>query len=202
MQLIHAPASPFARKVRVLASETGLLPRIELVDTAVLPVTLNERVNALNPLGKIPVLLTDDGEALFDSRVICEYLDSLHDQPRLFPIEPTMRWRTLRLAALADGLMEAALLVRYERAVRPVELQWNEWAEGQLGKVRRALLALEAHVEELQGPLHIAQIAVACALGYLDFRFAELDWRKGLPGLASFQASFAARASMVESTPA
>ena len=202
MQLIHAAASPFARKVRVLASETGLLPRIELIDTAVLPITLNERVNALNPLGKIPVLLTDDGEALFDSRVICEYLDSLHDHPRLFPSEPAARWRTLRLAALADGLMEAALLVRYERAVRPASRQWDEWAEGQLGKVRRALLTLEASAEELQGPSSIAHISVASALGYLDFRFAELAWRDGSPTLAKFQESFAGRESMQATTPA
>lgn len=201
MQLIHAAASPFARKVRVLALETGLAPRIEAIDTAVLPVTLNERVNALNPLGKVPVLLTDDGEALYDSRVICEYLDSLHDRPRLFPAEPAARWRTLRLAALADGLMEAALLVRYERAVRPAERQWDDWAEGQLGKVRRALAELERQAGQLQGPLDVAQIAVACALGYLDFRFAELDWRSACPELATFQAGFAARDSMRETAP-
>ncbi len=202
MQLIHAPASPFARKVRVLAFETGLAPRIEALDTAVLPVTLNERVNALNPLGKVPVLLTDDGEALYDSRVICEYLDSLHDRPRLFPTEPAARWRTLRLAALADGLMEAALLVRYERAVRPVERQWDDWAEGQLGKVRRALAELERQAGQLQGPLDMAQIAVACALGYLDFRFAELQWRSACPTLSAFQAGFAARDSMRDTEPA
>ncbi len=201
MQLIHAPASPFARKVRVLASEANLLPRIELIDTAVLPTTLNEQVNALNPLGKIPVLLTDDGEALFDSRVICEYLDSLHDRPRLIPTEAAARWRTLRLAALADGLMEAALLVRYERAVRPAEYQWDDWAEGQLGKVRRTLTALEANAEALREPLSIAHIAVACALGYLDFRFADLAWRNRHPELANFQESFAARESMQATVP-
>ena len=123
MQLIYAAASPFARKVRVLAAETGLLDRIELLDTAVMPTTLNERVNALNPLGKIPVLLTDDDEALYDSRVICEYLDTLHAGAKLLP-SGAARWQVLRLAALADGLMDAALLARYERGVRPAELQW------------------------------------------------------------------------------
>lgn len=200
MQLIYAAASPFARKVRVLAHETGLLARLELLDTAVLPTTLNERVNALNPLGKIPVLLTDDDEALYDSRVICEYLDTLHQGRKLLPSDAG-RWPVLRLAALADGLMDAALLARYERGVRPAELQWAAWLDGQLGKVQRALAELERQVEHLQGPLDLAQIGVACALGYLDFRFADLDWRAAHPGLANFQQAFAQRASMQASAP-
>lgn len=200
MQLIYAAASPFARKVRVLAAETGLLERIELFDTAVLPTTLNERVNALNPLGKIPVLLSDDGEALYDSRVICEYLDTLHQGAKLLP-DGAARWQVLRLAALADGLMDAALLARYERAARPAELQWSAWLEGQLGKIQRALAELERQVGQLQGPLDLAQIGVACALGYLDFRFADLDWRAAHPGLAAFQQAFAQRASMQASAP-
>ncbi|MFN9525282.1 MAG: glutathione S-transferase [Pseudomonadaceae bacterium] len=200
MQLIYAAASPFARKVRVLAAETGLLDRIELLDTAVLPTTLNERVNALNPLGKIPVLLTDDDEVLYDSRVICEYLDTLHAGAKLLP-SGAARWQVLRLAALADGLMDAALLARYERAARPAELQWSAWLDGQLGKVQRSLTELECQVERLQGPLDLGQIGVACALGYLDFRFADLDWRAAHPGLAAFQQTFAQRASMLASAP-
>ncbi|AQZ35570.1 glutathione S-transferase [Pseudomonas sp. LPH1] len=198
MQLIYAAASPFARKVRVLAAETGLLDRIELLDTAVLPTTLNERVNALNPLGKIPVLLTDDDQVLYDSRVICEYLDTLHAGAKLLP-SGAARWQVLRLAALADGLMDAALLARYERGVRPAELQWAAWLDGQLGKVQRSLAELERQVERLQGPLDLGQIGVACALGYLDFRFADLDWRAAHPGLAAFQQTFAQRASMLAS---
>jgi len=200
MQLIYAAASPFARKVRVLAHETGLLSRIELLDTAVLPTTLNERVNALNPLGKIPVLLTDNDEALYDSRVICEYLDTLHGGRRLLP-QDDARWSVLRLAALADGLMDAALLARYERSVRPAELQWPVWLEGQQGKVQRALTELERQAGQLQGPLDLAQIGVACALGYLDFRFADIDWRAAYPGLADFQQAFAQRTSMQASAP-
>lgn len=202
MQLIYAPASPFARKVRVFASETGLSNRLELIETSVLPVAVNERVNLLNPLGKIPVLLTDEDEALYDSRVICEYLDSLHDQPRLIPADPALRWRTLRLAALADGLMEASVLTRYERAARPAEQQWDEWIDGQLSKVRRALKSLDDSVDQLQGPTDIAQIGVACALGYLDFRFAELNWRNEFPSLVAFQDKFSERESMRLSEPA
>lgn len=201
MRLIHAAASPFARKVRVLAAEAGLTPRIQLIDTAVLPVTCNEQVNALNPLGKVPVLETDKGEVLFDSRVICEYLDSLHDRPRLIPWEPEARWHALRVAALADGLMDAALLVRYERAVRPAEYQWNEWVEGQMNKVYRALAALESHANDLRNPPSIAHISVACALGYLDFRFSEIAWRESHTELARFQESFAARESMQVTIP-
>lgn len=200
MQLIYAAASPFARKVRVLAAETGLLDRIELLDTAVLPTTLNERVNALNPLGKIPVLLSDDGEALYDSRVICEYLDTLHQGPKLLP-DGAARWQVLRLAALADGLMDAALLARYERAARPTELQWPAWLEGQLGKIQRALAELERQVERLQGPLDLGQIGVACALGYLDFRFPAIDWRTSYPNLARLAEKLFLRQSFVDTKP-
>lgn len=202
MKLIYAPASPFARKVRVLASETGLLPRLELIETTVAPVALNQQVNALNPLGKIPALMLDSGEALFDSRVICEYLDSLHDRPKLFPDDPATRWRTLRLAALADGLMDAAVLTRYERAVRPAERQWDDWIDGQLGKVRRTLSVLNGDDQALQGALNIGQIGVACALGYLDFRFAELNWRTEFPTLVEFQDRASQRESMRLTEPA
>ncbi|MGK9063564.1 glutathione S-transferase [Stutzerimonas chloritidismutans] len=202
MQLIYAPASPFARKVRVLAIETGQMGRLDPVETTVMPVTLNERVNVANPLGKIPVLMMDDGEALYDSRVICEYLDSLHDGQHLFPADPAQRWQTLRLVALADGLMDAAVLARYEKAMRPAERQWDEWIDGQLGKVRRALRALEDSASQLQGPLDIAQIGVACALGYLDFRFAELYWRNEFPKLVAFQDEFSQRESMQLTEPA
>lgn len=201
MKLIYAPASPFARKVRVLANETSLLQKIELLETAVLPVTFNAQVNAINPLGKVPVLLTDDSQIICDSRVICEYLDTLHDNPRLLPSEGALRWRILSLASLADGLMDAALLVRYEQTVRPSAQQWDAWIEGQLGKVQRTLVVLEEHATDLQGKLDIAQISVACALGYLDFRFPELEWRRSAPELEKFQASFSLRNSMLATVP-
>jgi glutathione S-transferase len=201
MQLIYAKASPFARKVRVAASEVGLSSQIELIDTVVMPIIINEKVNALNPLGKIPILLTNDGEVLFDSHVICEYLDSLHNKSRLIPSAGSVRWHTLSLNALADGLMEAALLVRYEQAIRPEKHQWDEWIEGQMSKVHRALTALENKINDSDKVISIAHISIACALGYLDFRFISFDWRSSHLKLAKFQESFAARASMMDTLP-
>lgn len=201
MKLIYAGASPFARKVRVLALESGLAAGIEMLDTAVLPIKENAEVNRANPLGKIPVLITAEGEALFDSRVICEYLDALQSGDAFFP-HGAERWTCLTRAALADGLMDAALLVRYEGAIRPEALQWQDWKDGQLGKIHRALDALEAIAGELQGPVDIAQIAVGCALGYLDFRLSHLGWRQGHPGLERFFAAFSERESMKATVPA
>lgn len=201
MKLIHAPASPFARKVRVFAREANLLDALELVPTAVLPTQCNPLVEVHNPLGKIPVLLTGQGEALYDSRVICEYLDSLAATSLFAPLGQS-RWHLLTIAALADGVMDAALLVRYEDAVRPREQQWSNWRNGQTGKIERALDALEKAGEPLEGEPNIAQIGVACALGYLDFRLTELDWRNQRPVLQAFYERFCARESMRESAPA
>jgi glutathione S-transferase len=201
MQLLYAAASPFARKVRVMASELGLLDAIVLIDSSVLPTRDNPEVSQANPLTKIPVLLTSDAGALYDSRVICEYLDNLHHGERLLPLEPAKRWPVLQLAALADGLMDAALLARYEGSARPAELQWPAWLEGQLSKIERALDHLEQQHARLHGPLDIAQIGVACALGYLDFRFADLAWRDGRPNLAAFYEGFSQRPSMHASKP-
>lgn len=199
-KLYYASTSPYVRKVMVVAHVLGLIEQIEKLDSAAHPIQRDERIARFNPLAKVPALQAPDGMSLYDSRVICEYLDSLHQGPKLLP-DGVARWQVLRLAALADGLMDAALLARYERAARPAELQWPAWLDGQLGKVQRALTELEREVERLQGPLDLAQIGVACALGYLDFRFADLDWRAAHPGLTAFQQAFAQRASMQASAP-
>lgn len=200
MKLIYAAASPFARKVRVVAHETGQFGSLELLDTTVLPTQINQQVLEVNPLGKIPVLVTDDGQSLFDSRVICEYLDSLHAGQHLIPTG-ARRWPVLRVSALADGVLDAALLVRYETVIRPDALRWNDWLDGQWAKVERGLDELESLTSAFGAPLDLGQISVGCALGYLDFRFPDRGWRDGHPGLEAFQAAFSQRPSMQVTAP-
>jgi len=194
-------ASPFARKVRIAARETGLIARIQEIDTAVSPVAPNTDLAAANPLAKIPALVLDDGTTLFDSRVICEYLDSLAGQ-KLFPSEGTPRWQALRLQALCDGILDAAVLVRYENAVRPAAHRWDGWIEAQRGKIERGLAALEALQPEWGSCFCIGQVGAACVLGYLDFRFPEIDWRSRHGRLKAWFAHVAARPSIRQTTPA
>lgn len=202
MRLHTNPASPFGRKVKVLAHEAGLFGRLELVDQAVTPVGANDAVQAANPLGKIPCLVTDDGLALYDSRVICEYLDGLgHDGPRLFPAEGQARWRALTLQALGDGIMDAAVGTRYETFLRPQEYRWPDWVRGQQAKVTRGLDRLEAEADGLGERPDIGPITAGCALGYLDFRFAHDPWREGRPRLAAWFERFDARPSMQATRP-
>jgi glutathione S-transferase len=201
MKLRYSPASPYVRKVMVLAYETGLEPKLERIATTVLPVKENAELSRENPLVKVPTLVTDDGQVLFDSPVICEYLDSLHGGAKLFPPSGAPRWTALRLQALGDGILDAALLARYEKAVRPQELLWADWVDGQMRKIRHGLDALEANIGELAGAPTIGIIAVACALGYLDFRFADENWRAARPKLAGWYADFAQRPSMQATVP-
>ncbi len=200
MKLFYAQASPFARKVLVTAHETGLAPRIELVATATSGPTAPELV-AHNPLGKVPTLVTDEGESFYDSPVICEYLDTLHGGTRLFPGEGRARWQALRWQALGDGIMDAAVSLRYEQ-LRPEGEKSPAWQERQKGKILASARALEGEMAELAAtPLGIGHIAIACALGYVDFRMPEIDWRQGNAGLADWIASFAARPSMAATAP-
>ncbi len=201
MKLHYSPLSPYARKVLVLAHETGLAAKLELLSAVVSPIKPNLEYARDNPLMKVPSLVTDGGEALYDSRVICEYLDSLHGGRKLFPPEGGARWRALRQAALADGIVDAAILCRYEETTRPVEKRSSEWVEGQALKVRHGLDALEAEVETLSSPLDIGQIAIACALGYLEFRKPVGENRPGRPRLFKWYDAFAQRPSMQASAP-
>lgn len=202
MKLRFAAASPFVRKVMVVALETGLSERIERVSTSVSPVKPNEDVARENPLVKVPSLTTDDGTVLYDSPVICEYLDTLHDGPKLFPAEGAPRWTALRQQALADGLLEAAILMRYEN-LRPEEKRWQDWIESQMRRVRGALAALEIETAagSLAVPLTIGQVTIGCALGYLDFRFAGEQWRLRHRLLAAWFEEFGKRKSMQLTVP-
>lgn len=200
MKLYSSSASPYARKVAVCAHEAGLADRIEIVSVTVSPVGSNAEVSAANPLTKVPTLVLDDGAGLFDSRVIVEYLDHISGG-RLIP-GGDARWPALRDQAAADGLLDAALLARYERALRPEPLRWADWDAGQIGKIERTLDAFEAAFEPSGGRPQVGDIAVACALSYLDFRFGDLGWRSGRPRLAAFADTFNARPSMVATVPA
>ncbi len=201
MQLHYAAASPFVRKVLVVAQECGLGERIEAVARQVSPVAPEDALNQDNPLGKIPCLVADEGVALYDSAVICQYLDSLGGG-RLLPASGPARWLVLRREALADGIMDAAVGTRYETFLRPEALRWPAWIEGQQGKVRRALDALEAEAGGFGTAVDLGTIAVACALGYLDLRFAADEWRAGRPALAAWHEAFAARPALRATAPA
>ncbi len=199
MILRYSGGSPYARKVRVAALECGLADRLQAVASH--PWRAPDDLKALNPLGKIPTLVTDDGFVLFDSPVICEYLDSLHAGPKLIPAAGPARWIARRTETLGDGIMDAAVLWRVEITQRKQQGQLPEWVERQEGAITRTLDVLEREPEVLAGPLTIGSIAVACALGYLDFRFGFLDWRKTRPKLAGWFEDFAKRPSMVATAP-
>jgi glutathione S-transferase len=199
MKLRNSTTSPYVRKVSVTALELGLDGRIEPIPTNTMDPKSDHAAD--NPLGKVPALITDDGERLYDSPVICEYLDSLHDGARIFPPAGEARWRALRLQALADGILDAAILKMLETRRRPEALRWDGWIKLQGGKIGRALDQLEREAEALAGPLTIAQIAAGCALGYLDFRFPGEAWRATRPALAAWYEGFAQRPSMRQTGP-
>ena len=199
MKLRYSTTSPYVRKVSVTALELGLDGHIERVPTNTMDPKSDHAAD--NPLGKVPALITDEGDKLYDSPVICEYLDSLHDGAPLFPPAGAARWRALRLQALADGILDAAILRMLETRRRPEALRWEGWIKLQGGKIARALDQLEGEAEALAGPLTIGQIAVGCALGYLDFRFPENAWRAARPALAAWYEGFSQRPSMQQTEP-
>jgi len=189
MLLRSSPASPFGRKVRMAAIILGLDRRIEIAKADTTDPA--DTVRKENPLGKIPALVLDDGEVLYDSRVIVEYLDHLAGGGRIVPNDAKARFAALRLQALADGILDASILQVYEGRWRDAAKHEPKWVEHQAGKVTRALAALEAAPPGRDATPNIGQIAVACVLGYRDFRFAG-TWRKDHPRLVKFLDEFAA----------
>lgn len=198
MKLFFSPMSPYARKVRVVALETGLASRITAIETNVWGET--NQVAAKNPVGKIPALELDDGFILADSPLICAYLDSLHDGAPLIPADPTSRWAVLQRQVWADGLMEAIRVRSVELTRRPPDKRWNDWVARQEAAVDRLLPVLEANAATIAADLDIGSIATACALAYADFRFPERNWRRVCPALAAWHATFADRPSMTATT--
>ncbi len=203
MKLFHSPSSPYVRKCMVVAIEHGLENRIEKV--AASPSVLNRlpELEAANPLSKVPALQDDDGNWLFDSPVICEYLDSLGGGLML-PASGPARWRVLTTQALADGALDAALLMRYEQALRPEALRWDDWLAGQRAKIIRSVDLLDRQIGD--SPAETAKpdlgaITVGCMLGYLDFRFPDIGWRTDRAALAAWYEQFSERASMRATVP-
>ena len=204
MKLLYVRASPFVRKVMVLLAEAGRTGDVELVAGFGSPTAPHPAVVAANPVGKIPCLILDDGTTLYDSRVITRYLDERHGLG-LYPRDERV-WATLTLEAHADGILDAAVLCVYESRCRDEAIRSPAWLAGQHAKITRALDALEARwLGHLDGPLDIGQIAVGCALEYLDFRL-EIGgwppWREGRTPLAAWAEAFGERPSMRTTRPA
>ncbi len=201
MKLFHAAASPFVRKVMVVVHETGLDGRIELIAGATTPVDANPDLARSNPVGKIPALVLGDGTTLAGSALICEYLDSQHDGVRMIPASGVVRWQVLGLQAICDGMLDAAVLNRYETMMRPEDLRWDAWSAGQMGKVDRVMDSLEMAAADFGDRVDLGTISAGCACGYLDFRYADRDWRGSRPALAAWYADFSGRPSMQATKP-
>jgi glutathione S-transferase len=193
MKLHWSPRSPYVRKVMVALHELGLADRVETVRTVVAVTRPNAVLQRDNPLSKIPTLVLDDGSALYDSRVICEYLDTLHEGPTLIPADGAERWTALRRQALADGLLDLLLVWRQELS-RPAEQRSHPHLIAYDNKVIATLHTLENEVGSLRtAAFGIAHIAIGCTLSYADFRFPELGWRSGCPSLEAWHRVFEVR---------
>ena len=186
--LKSSPASPFGRKIKICAILAGIQDQIEHVGANVRDP--EDELRLQNPLGKIPVLVLDDGTVLYDSRVIAEWIDNHAGGGLLLP-HGKERFDALILQALADGMMDASILIVYEGRYRPDNMQFQPWLDYQHDKVQRALDHLERARAEITGAPHIGHIALACALGYLDFRF-DGRWRRDFPGLVGWLSDFSA----------
>lgn len=198
MKLRFSPTSPYVRKVTVTAIETGLDGRIERIPTKVWDP--NTDIGTVNPLGKVPTLITDNDVVLYDSPVICEYLDSLHDGPKLFPPSGAERWQALRRQALGDGCLDAGV-ARVVDGRRPESERSPAWVARQTTVMGRGLDALEDEADALGDGVTIGHVAIACALGWFDLRFADDNWRKNRPALADWFEAFSERPSMVATVP-
>ncbi len=199
MKLITAPASPYSRKVKVLLYETGQIDEVELVTVKTSPVAVDPKVQAANPLGKIPCLIRDNAPALYDSRVICRFLDA-RTGGAFYP--DRMIWDVLTIEATADGVLDSALSIVYEKRLRDDDMQHSPWLDAQWGKVQNGLSALnDMWISHLNGPVHMGHIAVGCALGYLDFRLGDRDWRHKNTSLATWYETFRQREAMQKTEP-
>ena len=201
MKLTFSPASPFARKVRIAAIETGLIDKIEFTPAAVVPGQPNEEYSRITPLKKLPVLILDNGDVILDSYVIVEYLDELAGGNRLIPASGPERWRVKSDHSLLQGMLDSMLLCRYEKMVRPEGLRWSDWHKDHWNRAWAGMARFETKPDVLSGPFNIAQIGLVCVLGYADFRFADCGWRKAYPRLDAFHQKMLERPSVKISVP-
>lgn len=195
MKILFSPFSPYVRKCLVTAHELGLDERMQLLPSNANPVQRDQQIIRDNPLGKVPTFYADDGQVLYDSRVICEYLNDLAGGS-LFPASGAKRWEALTLQSLGDGILDGALIARYEDVARPEPLRWPEWRAAQLDKAETSLAYLDARPQLLEGRVDIGAIAVGCALWYLDLRFGDFGWRDRHPVAAKWFEAFGKRPSM------
>ena len=199
MKLVYSPPSPFVRKVTTLIYHANLNDSIELINVKTTALSVAEEARAANPLGKIPVMILEDGNAIFDSRVITRYLDdfagsNLYPQDKIYDI--------LTLEALADGIMESAVSITYESKLRPQNEQSPSWMEAQWSKVLHAVKALDdGQFKAMDSDMNMGQIAVACALGYLDFRHDARQWRSGHSILASWNDKIMKLPALIKTIP-
>lgn len=198
MKLFHATASPYVRKVMVTAHELGLVDRLELVTAPSTPLEPNPDLIARNPLGKIPVLVTDDAGTLFDSRVICRYLNHAAAGTLLGP--NAAEFPIIGREAMAEGMIDAMLAAVYETRFRG-QAAMQAWIDAQIGKARRGMQAFDARIDDVSGSLTIDQITLGVALGYADFRHGNLGWRDDCPALAAWYETFSVRPSMQATMP-
>jgi glutathione S-transferase len=199
MKLHWSPRSPFVRKVMILAYDRGLADRFTCIRTVAATAKPHAELMLDNPLSKIPTLVLDDGTALYDSRVICEYLDSLDGGPKLFPVEPKARLAALRQQALGDGFLDMMVLLRNERErTHPSESH----QASTIARKRAVLNSLGHEAPSLADTsFNIGHVAIGCALSYLDFRYADEDWRKDHPRIADWHATFVVRPSVRATEP-
>ena len=202
MKLYFGPNSPYVRKVMICAHEKGLIDRVDLIDVRHVPGVPRDSKDlaSQNPLSKIPTLITDDGEAIHDSLVICVYLESLRDEPALIPTEGRAQISVLTRHALANGMMDAAVAIVAE-GLRPEEKRWGDFTADQHARIARSLAVLETEASRLEGTMDLSTISVGAVLGYLDLRLSAIGWRDRCPALAKWYEGFARRASMRATDP-
>lgn len=198
MKFYYAAPSPYARKAHATAIETGMASKIEMEPTS--PWTDPEGYRDINPVGKVPALVRDDGPALYQSNIICEYFDA-HGDTKVYPATGPARWTALRQLAAADGILDASVLTRMELMFHEGDAVSQKLIDRQELSVTAALDQLEEEADDLNGPVTIGQISVACALGYRDFRFADANWRHGRQKLAAWYETFSKRDSITGTDP-